>query len=600
MRLPDDTIAALVRDPFDVAGWAIAADWLEEHDEPLRAEMIRAELALAPTSGAPNPEAVSLQRRYRRLARQLVMSRGANQLPRNSDPHFRFGYLHALHLRTIEPAFAAELFEWLATEPFLSRLIVEDMRINRPQVQCLKQISSLRHLIFWECDLQFPAHEWVDFATLITAEIFPLPDALPWQRAEDLRQHTFRITRADLRAAVAREWATPRLDPEDLPTRNLVIPPQAVPTMQNIDDEVFGPTQWQFLRELPDLDELTILMPDTPGEIVRYLDRLPRLQRLTIAGATLNHLGPIPKMSALHTLDLAFDELRDLTGLDAMTQLESLALRHGDVPETIIRTLQQFPNLRFFSLAGHRGPAWSVAAFRTLAELPNLRHLCLAEIPWLTNAHVEALADAPQLTHLSLFDSLFLNANLPDFSPFRHLQAVEIGTLPDEFEPIAPLLEASPGRIIGYYDLQLALPGPTTRTTIFPGFSLEIPAPLEWNATLGRLRANTHWSSYGETSDSRIPEFRCQEVRFPAEEQSPLAELLDTPWEYATEAVPGWQQQIWQSGQRISRVLWRAGSRGYLLTHLDSLVDESIQWHWNAAVRDMIASAQFSAPGDRS
>ena len=65
MNTLDALLAGIVAEPLEETRWLVLADWLEEHDDPRRAELLRLHRKLLATCCEPDvhPERATWQRR---------------------------------------------------------------------------------------------------------------------------------------------------------------------------------------------------------------------------------------------------------------------------------------------------------------------------------------------------------------------------------------------------------------------------------------------------------------------------------------------------------------------------------------------------------
>ena len=88
---------AIIEDPDDDAPRLVYADWLDEHDNPVRAEFIRIQCSLAGMPG-DDPRRSSLQQREQELLQQYGWVWAEEMGPQVSQWMYRRGFIEAVEM----------------------------------------------------------------------------------------------------------------------------------------------------------------------------------------------------------------------------------------------------------------------------------------------------------------------------------------------------------------------------------------------------------------------------------------------------------------------------------------------------------------------
>src|SRR5262245_6887248 len=95
-------LAAIIAEPEEDTPRLVYADWLDEHDRPARAELIRVQISLARTKGQPDPEnrRTGWHSRLRNLLHQHSRKwrRELPKVPTAIWGPFERGFVESVHL----------------------------------------------------------------------------------------------------------------------------------------------------------------------------------------------------------------------------------------------------------------------------------------------------------------------------------------------------------------------------------------------------------------------------------------------------------------------------------------------------------------------
>jgi uncharacterized protein (TIGR02996 family) len=129
-------LAAIRENPDEPTGYLVLADWLEEHDDPARAEFIRLQCERASLPPPTNWSEQPCQRREQELLR-LHGARWCRPLP-VEEIEFRFGMPATLRLQPQHWQHAAEVLAWHPTI-YQLRLVAPD-HAEGDVAECLRQL----------------------------------------------------------------------------------------------------------------------------------------------------------------------------------------------------------------------------------------------------------------------------------------------------------------------------------------------------------------------------------------------------------------------------------------------------------------------------
>jgi uncharacterized protein (TIGR02996 family) len=349
-REEDALIAAVCADPDDDAPRLVYADWLDDHDQPERAELIRVELEIERLP-VDDPGRRPLVWRARELLYHHQNDFSA-RLPRavqHFTPFFRRGFVARIYgtatrfikdgaaiVRSV-PVEQADLFNIegriadLAATPALAHL--RRLRFDRTEDPDTINLLDSPHLTRL-------THLDLDCAALYA------PGARRLAKKKRLAQLT------SLRPG--------RLDGPGL--RALLRSPHlANLTSLDLQNNDIGPGGIDALTEAKQLDRLTCLSLDYAGPTLRGIERLaawPRMEHLTslnlgscfFGDEGLRLLARASSVPRLRVLDLSnnrltpacVEELLSWPGLDALTNLD---LSSNDIGADALKTLLSSPRL---------------------------------------------------------------------------------------------------------------------------------------------------------------------------------------------------------------------------------------------------------------
>jgi uncharacterized protein (TIGR02996 family) len=369
-------LAAILDSPEDDALHLVYADWLEEHGDPDRAELIRLQCELAPLReqwklpAAQSRRRTALTKREQNLLaahRSTWLEPLASIAPQIDEAEFRRGFLWKLRLTGI--GVSDQHLAALRAVPELEVLDLENSSVTDAGLAHLRSLDNLRHLILsgtsvtvaglaplrelkklvlvYNCDWGNDRNSELEgFKAARNRHFLCLPARA--RRAEALRAvrilaSTVHTEASGLVRAISfsQSWITesdlvylrelPELESLDFfEDRAITMTGLAELTyLKNLKRLILcetGVTDVEPLRHLTGLEELDLSsLPRLDPESLRHLQPLKRLRKLSLFNGELDdrvmpHLG---RLSALEELELAENKITD-EGLEHLAGLENL------------------------------------------------------------------------------------------------------------------------------------------------------------------------------------------------------------------------------------------------------------------------------------
>jgi uncharacterized protein (TIGR02996 family) len=423
------TEAALLRairsDPDEDTPRLAYADWLDEHDQPERGELIRVQIDLAASEEGD-------ARRWQLHARQqelLAAHFGAwtaelgSLDPEKVEIKFDRGFPERLTLRA---ATEAE-FALLSRLPGLRRLELEMCELPQRVLQTIALLPQLDFLHLFDMEVT-AAH---------LARLDPLPcwtlirvsdrafSARAWQTFQERRMRRFVRLRPEQQRRAAIRFLRAFFD-ESSPH-----PAQLMKSVWLKDEPGLSDVEVRFLTVLPDLEEVRISEGNITADGLRTLARLPKLRSLRLHQHPIKSITPLANCHGLETLEVLPYEDNDnsdgivlgdkgTVGLERLTGLRRLALMECLVRDQTVRRLAPLRQLR--SLHLDCGQLKNESCFTALSGLTVLESLLLnGEF---TESILQHLASIGGLQMLSV------NISEGNGDGFRHLgQLTKLHTL---------------------------------------------------------------------------------------------------------------------------------------------------------------------------
>jgi uncharacterized protein (TIGR02996 family) len=423
MSQAESFIRAILEQPDEDATCLVYADWLDDHGEPDRADLVRTQVELA-RLGPDDPRREDLSRRERELreAHREEWTPFLKLFAGRASAGFQRGLLYGVYVKDArdddlrhlagrwevrELTFEGQGFTDAGLEPLLAFPYLESLGLSRTAVtdegmRVTARLPRLRGLGLTETpvtdagllhlhDAARLARIWCEEESQITEEAL--------ERWKERRMQRFRLRSEEERrretAFVIPALSHTMYEGAPLTELDLWGCPVTDPDME-------------YFTALPEVEKIDLTKTGITGQGLRHLAGLKRLHTLYIhqtRAVDLAGLAGLPSLKELGANSLRGagpdDRLTDegAAALETLTGLETLDLAWAAVTDATLRRLAALKRLRALNLYGN--DAITDDGLRHLAGLTELRILDLEDQP-VTDAGLVHLRGLKELERLNL------------------------------------------------------------------------------------------------------------------------------------------------------------------------------------------------------
>ncbi|MBC1561384.1 leucine-rich repeat domain-containing protein [Listeria booriae] len=155
------------------------------------------------------------------------------------------------------------------------------------------------------------------------------------------------------------------------------------------------------------------------------LEYLTNITGLQLTNTDVADLTPIANLTALKTITLTYNQISDITALQKLSNTKSLQLQGNQIKD--ITALSQLTNLTSLNVYTNQ-----ISSISPLAKLPKITTLDLG---------MNRIQDITPLANLTTLQSVQLNSNaITDVSPLQHLPALSVlGLFANNISDISPI-----------------------------------------------------------------------------------------------------------------------------------------------------------------
>lgn len=269
---------------------------------------------------------------------------------------------------------------------------------------------------------------WVSNFKSAVSTLFPSPqieipvDPIPEIRPDDI----VHFPDQNLRAEIAKMLVKPVNDP---------ITAQEMESFRTFPMDLGKATLLKNIKDLTGLEYAinlkTIWISGNTISDLSPIADLPNLEDLRVEGCNISDLSPIVDLTKLRVLMLRDNPISDLSPLASFKNLENISLGRNFFT-TDISVLSQLTALKEVLI-------WDlpITNMSVLVNLPNIEtiNLCANRISEITTSEISALANAPKLKNLYIFEN-----QLSDISILRNLTGLErLNLRGNEITDVSPL-----------------------------------------------------------------------------------------------------------------------------------------------------------------
>lgn len=254
---------------------------------------------------------------------------------------------------------------------------------------------------------------WVSNFKSVVSTLFPSPQIeIPAEPIPEIRPDDIvHFPDPNLRAEIAKMLVKPVNDP---------ITAQEMESFRTFPMDLGKATLLKNIKDLTGLEYAinveTIWISGNPISDLSPIADLPNLKDLRVEGCNISDLSPIVDLTKLRILTLRNNPISDLSPLASLKKLELIHLGQGFLT-TDISVLSQLTTLKEVLIW-----ALPITNMSALVNLPNIEtlNLCANRISEITTSEISALANAPKLKNLYIFEN-----QLSDISVLRNLTDLE-------------------------------------------------------------------------------------------------------------------------------------------------------------------------------
>ncbi len=367
-------LAAIYANPDEDTPRLVYADWLDEHDQPERAEFIRVQIELAKQEDTTTEEFQRLSSRESELE-VAQRERWKMEFEPFGDVRFARGFPDFSAARDAEP----DDFALLRRVPTLRHLWVTYATLDEEAVHHLASLQQLEGLQIW-CNFEPPWLEHLEALPCWTWVYIHNPAweaEVEWAAFQERR--ISKVTElppkqqrlAAIRYLRGREFGSSLR--VDQPIRKASL-------WENLPTDA----ELRLLSYLPELEEIEIHRGRETVAGLRHLSELPNLKRFCLSDTMCESLVPITNCTTLETLEFhslggTFGD-ESLVGLERLKNLRHLMLDPGwkqALHDATLHRIGELHELRTLYLhLGQLDDQRSLAALTNLTKLESLDLYC--------------------------------------------------------------------------------------------------------------------------------------------------------------------------------------------------------------------------------